>query len=91
MKQKKQLRVAMLVGLVGLCLSLTLALSSCTVVPKPVENNMAGTDSTVPKEYVRMNGGDNGGFLKYDDEKNGYISDGLKAKYNLLILSLIHI
>lgn len=73
---------------VNWCLSLcliALLIASCTVVPKPVENNMAGLDSTVPSQYIKMNGGDNGGFLFYDEEHNGYISDGLRARYNLLI------
>lgn len=81
---KKQVRQFLNVLLVAvLALSITAA---CTTVPK---NNpgasMGSTDSTVPAEYVKINHGDNGGFLFFDADRNAFLSDGARNKFNLLV------
>ena len=74
--------------LVSLFLSIVLVcfVASCTVIPKNVPTpSLASSDSTVPAEYVKMNGGDNGGFLFFDADRNAFLSEGARTKFNLLV------
>lgn len=55
----------------------------CTIKPNIVKDNVSAFDNSTPKEYKKNN--PNGGFLGFNTEGKGILTQNARAKYNNLI------